>query len=289
MHKLILRQFKKVLGTAYSPDIYENILEQSSDSTSLQSITLLAHKWSNPVAKKSFKKLETELGIITLLGWVGYTVLDHAIDRQRNILKYIPLAELCLRELHWRLSRTCLDKSEARTVSGLLELIERAHGQECLGRVPVVWHKSAGHMIAPLILTLRQGHSPRSSEFVSTKRFFVDFLSCKQISDDLRDWEQDWKAGRNTPVTEHVRKQFKKSILSGKKPSLSLNFVREKFTICTLPFYCKLILNRGNHALKSIETSGNHRDPEYFRNLIYRLQKGASNALEIISKIKKAD
>ncbi|MES3005968.1 MAG: hypothetical protein V4664_03415 [Patescibacteria group bacterium] len=282
-HKNILNIFRQIQNKIYAEKIFENILEQNIESSALKSITLLSHHWNSHNSKTANSNLETSLGVITLLGWVGYTILDHAIDGQHDILKSIPLAERCMRELHWRLSLLCKTPTERTVVIELLTLIETAHYAECHGRVPTPWHKSAGHMIGPLILIVRQDHSPKSAIFKASKSYFIEFLTIKQLSDDLRDWEEDWKADRHTIVTEHLRKIIS-SLENRNKNKVSFNMIRKIYTLGTLKHFCFILIRRGNIALRALKHTGNHRNITHFEKCITRLQDGARNALTYIKK-----
>lgn len=285
LHKKILIHLKKILGSDYNVNIFKNILEQEISSSSLKAITLLAHRWSSPGSKTINPATEVELGIITLLGWIGYTIFDHSIDGQHDIIKSIPLAEKCVRELHWRLAKLCSNDREKLIATELLSLIENAHRVECNGKVPQPWQKSAGHMIGPLLITLKQGDNLKSAKYIASKKYFVQFLTIKQLSDDLRDWEDDWKAGRHTIVTEHIRQQVVKEEKLGKKSNL--NSVRKIFALTTLKHFCPVLIRRGNIALKLFKSTGEHRDPEHFRQVIIRLQSGAKNALNYINSVQE--
>lgn len=278
MHEIILKKFKKTLGSAYNENIFETILEQNVLSNSLKGITLLPYRWNVSSGDSLSNKIEIEFGLITLFGWVGYTILDHAIDGQHNAVKSIPLAEKCIRELHWRLASTCDKQNERNFIIELFSKIEKSHAIECKGRVPKPWHKSAGHMICPLLLVLKQGNTLKSIRFKSSKKYFIEFLTIKQLSDDLRDWEEDWKAGRKTVVTEHLRK-----LITTDSTTVNFKKIRRLYTLNTLKHFCLVLIRHGNIALKALKKAGRHRDTDYFEQTVIRLQNGARSALDIIA------
>lgn len=267
-----------------SKHVFEHILRQPKDGDSTKAITLLGYRWDYKNKKETSinDTFDIQIGLITILGWISYTIFDHVIDNEKDMAKHIPLAEHCNRLLHKHLNTLTTTPEQTVMISKLLNLIESAHYTECQSFVPPCWHKSAGHMIGPLLIIMKQGYGPASPRYKATKKFFITFLSAKQISDDLHDWENDWVNGRHTEVTEHIRR-------CAHTPT-TLTQLRKIFAEKTLSFFSQQIIDHCTVALKALTHTGPHRNTEYFKKAVVKLQNSARRAIlevDVITLLKK--
>ena len=282
LHKAIIKEVEEIVDdlSQSKKNVFKNILEQDKNSHMTQSLTLLAYRW-NVSSNRKVSLLEKDLGIITTLGWIAYSIFDHLIDKESDMSCQIPLAERCIRFLYLKLFNTSMTALEITEAMKFLKEIETAHYKEIQGQIPPSAQKSIGHSIGPLIIMLRNKFKTKHKFYKETKRYFRYFLTIKQLSDDLHDWEADLNANRKTPVTDHLQK-----ILQKEKVENKLDLIRKVYAENTLLFFSKKIVKIGNLALNALSATGHHRDTFHFQQIVTRIQDGARRAILEVKTVK---
>ncbi len=256
MHKKVVDDASSVVEKFTTIEtVFDQILHQPIDSDATKSITLLPHRW-HPTA------MDQMLGAITLLGWISFTIYDHIVDEQHDAYKFKDLADHCFKELQNNIASLKPSEAIQREIQSLFETMHESHLIEKSGAIPPTHHKSVGHMLAPLLLDMTAG-----IDTTHTKIYFTEFLTIKQLSDDLHDWEEDVSSNRKTVVTEHIAKNC---------PSACIKDQRKYFAHNTMVFFSKEMIRRGDSALRVLKRL---RKPRYFKDSIIKLQNGARRAI----------
>ena len=290
-HLDIITSVESKLFLLSEGDIWMNVLKQSRQSKSLLSISTLCHRWNSINSKNATDKssaLENMLSEATLFGWLSYSVFDSIMDGEDQYKKYVPLAECAQRHMHslfCDISSNSL--SERKWLETQLSKIERAHFTELRGCPAIPSDKSAGHMIGPLLLLIRQGHLPDSLIFKNSLVYFEEYLTIRQLSDDLHDFKEDWNKKISTLVTDHVRQQANLKEASNCEDISQQGDINKIFIESTLPYFSKEIIRRGDKALRALKRTGPHRDPQHFKEIIIAIQNGARRALLETKVIKR--
>lgn len=192
----------------------------------MEVISALEKSWKD---KKSFTPLsareKSEWKKANLNLWASYTIYDHIMDGGTS-LEELPAANLLL----FQSAKILGEKS--KIAEDIFLLMEQAN-QEEFRRVRGIkkdqkyWSKLDGNLI------LKNGHQKSLGLYLSVfiflekrgvnlaeqnkfKKFFISFLNCRQLADDLYDWRDDLQNNIPTAVTVSLMKKFK-----NKKDNLS--------------------------------------------------------------------
>ncbi len=205
---------------------FSRITNSPEGRASVEIISALEKFWKD---KKSFTSLsareKSEWKKANLNLWASYTIYDHIMDGGTS-LEELPAANLLL----FQNAKIFGDKS--KIAEDIFLLMEQAN-QEEFRRVRGIkkdqkyWSKLDGNLI------LKNGHQKSLGLYLSVfiflekrgvnlaeqnkfKKFFISFLNCRQLADDLYDWRGDLQDNIPTAVTVSLMKKFK-----NKKDNLS--------------------------------------------------------------------
>lgn len=157
----------------------------------------------------------TSLGAANLLIWAAYTIFDGIIDGASDG-SHLPAAASMHRD-----ALTILRDHAPQNFRGQLEHILRGMDEAnawelahcrlavredmiCVKKLPrygtygLLAKRSAAHVLGPLILAARNGHSKRT--LIELRRALYDYLIARQFNDDLHDWVEDVRKGHISPV-----------------------------------------------------------------------------------------
>lgn len=244
------------------------------------------------------------LGTANLLGWMAYTVYDDFLDDEGE-KKYLPLANICLRELTCLFSnllgKDCSLFRQALTHMANANMWEVTH---C--RIPqknpihitkknipnfasssYVTMKSYGHILGPQTMLYKLGYKDKSPEFTTTTNFFIHYLTAKQLDDDAHDWKKDLLLGQINPMNALVlslyfQKSKEKEIVLTQKniQKLETIFWNEAIDLISkkILYHC----GQCNTFLKKISIIENNK---FLLSLIKRHQESAIQAIQEKKKV----
>lgn len=206
--------------------IYDKILKSPEGLASVEIITSLEKSWRDKKAfsplskadKKSWKQANLKL-------WGSYTIYDHIMDGGASLAE-LPIANLLLFESAKVLGGKSKLADKAFLIMEIANQTEFSRVSE-LKKNPNYWQTLDGDSL------LKKGHQKSLGLYISVflflesrdinsieqKKFwdfFVLFLNCRQLADDLYDWRDDLKNNIPTAVTVSLMKKFK-----NKKDNLS--------------------------------------------------------------------
>ncbi len=218
--KLLLQRFASA-PKALRQDL-SLIVEKMSNQEKAPEIFLLPFLWQQslqPHYQKSFSSEQVlRLCVANVLGWIGFGIYDEVIDGEQK-QHLIPLANCCVRELveifhdvtpphHFETIKNILDTIDhandweqthykTSVVDGIVELPKVLPHYKNLEHLA---HKSLGHGLGPIILTLTKKKHVR--------QFFIHYLIARQLNDDAHDWLGDLEQGILNPVSVRIIKRF---------------------------------------------------------------------------------
>lgn len=198
---------------------FSRITNSPEGRASVEIISALEKSWKD---KKSFAALsiyeKSEWKKASLNLWGSYTIYDHLMDGGTS-LSELPAANLLLFQSAKILS------GPSKIAENIFLLMEQAN-QEEFKRVQEIkkdqkyWskldekiilenghQKSLGLYLSVFIFLEKRGVN--LAEQNKFKKFFISFLNCRQLADDLYDWRGDLQDNIPTAVTVSLMKKFK--------------------------------------------------------------------------------
>ncbi len=253
------------------------MVERFSKSGADNTICLFPYRFAEAADFRSYETV-INLGLANLLGWIGYTIQDDAMDESENT-GLIPLANICIRE-SLRLFQQHTPPYAGEYVRKILTRIDSANAQELALRNPstlkrfralsddiLAW-KSSGHALGPLIILIHLDHGPTSPIFKAAESFFRHYLIARQMNDDAHDWQKDLGHGHLNSAS---------SILLHLEPMAQNQ--EEIFWTRAIDIIVRKIQYRICSARKDIEACKNVVDPTYLESLLTPLERAAQKAL----------
>ncbi|HAV15132.1 MAG TPA: hypothetical protein DCX25_02290 [Candidatus Pacebacteria bacterium] len=230
---LLRKKVKKVLHD-FSLD------KNAAQATGLPFLTFSTLTQENSI-KISHRTL-VELGCANVCGWISYTLLDARIDKQKQAEKFLPLAPFFYREALRIYAKFCPTNHPFwKTCHKILATVDDAYVKEALHITSPLMHsgkKSLGHALCA-VAALFLSHQDSHQRIAGIQKFFLLYLTAKQLNDDLHDWEQDYTEGRITPVVSLVLKY---------SASRNIKKLRTAFWECVLPESCRILVRCFAHA-----------------------------------------
>jgi len=113
--------------------------------------------------------------------------------------------------------------------------------------------------------------------------FFTLFLSAKQLSDDVSDWQKDLKRGFITPITAIIMKEFEGIDMENDLEQILLIFINN-ISLGTADQILKLCLS----ARKELRKINAKEDCDLITNLLLPLEKSANKSLKFYETLNNA-
>lgn len=155
------------------------------------------------------------LGVISLCGWIAYSIYDDFLDNEGNPFD-LPIANYCLKKIMSELKTSAdgdfydlsLDILNRMDVANVWELknarlpCERKgmRYEDVYDNLDVLADRSMGHALGSILILSKLGYSSGSIEASAIFDFFKNYIIARQLNDDLRDCFEDLKAGNISPA-----------------------------------------------------------------------------------------
>ena len=193
-------------------------LRKTLETDRHSTITLLPYRsvisLSDRVFSASLQTACVSCGLLSLYGWMAYSIYDRIIDGKENS-RMLPVAhafhrEMCL--LYEKSSRT-LGKEISRIGDAIFDAMDCAELREIKNNLDghtqfpskrQTIEKSIGFLIPSTLALVHAGLSPHGPDLKKYMRFFKHYIFIKQTSDDIRDWRDDMRNGIATRVTARM-------------------------------------------------------------------------------------
>ncbi len=273
---------------------FKKILNQTVTKDSRGEITLLP-VWWNAATGRRCNEQTLELGRLNLFGWIVYRIYDNLLDADSGT-NLLPLANLLLQKTTLAYAKAFPTKYFS-VFQEMMASMEKANAWEAahckftyrkniaqISGLPryrnysIIAEKSMGHALGPLALNAR-GRSPHRT-LPLTKKFFLSYLTAKQLNDDAHDWRKDLERGLINPASALLLRQWKKhhgNFSFDRRNDLPL--LEKLFWKKTLPGVCRKILENVNAARSALTALTSIKDRSRLEHLLLPLEKSAHKAL----------
>ena len=229
-HRKIVDLVRKQCATAGLEQPAAQLCDRLLKGDPGHQITLLPYRLARslgPNARPVPSAFLTRLGAASLYGWIAYTILDDFLDEEGSPA-LTPLATFALRQLTVTFETVLPAQTGFRQVARqTLDAMDAANQWEVThcrlpaGRTnrvpeipdyreaPSVATRSLGHLLAPLAVLVKAGYPVRSKAAVSLRQFFMHYLTARQLTDDVRDWQDDLARGQINAVGALVLRRWR--------------------------------------------------------------------------------
>jgi hypothetical protein len=267
-------------------------------------IVLLPYVWERalrPSLRRAGREVELRLGMVSLYGWMSYTIYDDFLDGEGEPAQ-LGVANVGLRELAGLLAGTRPDiPAVAELVDEVLVRIEAANtwevthcrmrleqGALVLDEVPDygdfgrLADRSLGHALGPLLLLLARGHALNSVAVKQTRQFFEHYLVVRQLNDDMHDWEADLLRGQVNAVGAWLLRRERAQV-RGLAPAglrelverLKRRLWREEVVAV-----CEIFFKHAEEARAALRANPELRDATWLEAWLEPLERSARQALQ---------
>jgi hypothetical protein len=222
--------------------------------------------------RKEDAALAAQIGMVHCLGWTSYYLFDCCADeRSGEIALAIALYRLMICEY-----RECFGALGEKVLEGNLRSMDAAnHAEEesrkgGAGNDPppfgALARKSRGHALAVLAPMIRSGYGPESREFETASTMMDHIIIARQLSDDMRDWQEDFDAGSVTRVNFPL-------FDAGKESGRQARFE------ASMRDACVDILRHAHAGARLAQANPAFKDPEFFIRLAKNISGPAKEFL----------
>jgi hypothetical protein len=221
------------------------------------------------------------------LGWVAYTAYDSILDGEISTT-YIPLANTC----NIKMIRVLTDNELTNKIPHLREfmfrkLVELNTPNNEIAKQSMQGQKSIGHCIGPICIFSLVTKNWVHSDIFHLENYYANYLSLKQLSDDIHDWKEDIFADRKTYVTELILKQYNTSV---KSQTISTEEIfcsyMETFTNSTIYIVHQEMMKQTESALYHLSMISQHFKPAYLKSKIKDTEKYVAGIKQAINEIE---
>ena len=191
------------------------VMSKNPDMAMITAIPCIAYS-SLKTKKKIKKDILDALSLATLFGWLAYDIYDDFFDNHGTPAQ-LSVANFALRKLSSIFTSEYLPRDFHEYFHRVMAVVDNANAKES-NRVPVKFHrgnliidkklfstaksinklheKSIAHVLGVVAIYSLLKKSTSSSETSSANKFFENYLSARQMIDDMHDWEEDLSMGK---------------------------------------------------------------------------------------------
>lgn len=254
-------------------------------------------------------KIKKNLDSITLtyeavlLGWVSYTANDAIMDKEIPCT-LLPFANICNTHMHDILFNILHlpDYIHQIILEVLNEVNLALHGEAQIGVVPntilnttshdhshnqphilevgknLQSSKSIAHCIGPICIFTLIAHNWCKDDVSDLIEYYRYYLSLKQLSDDVHDWQDDIAAGRSTYITS--------LLVSTASKSLSPTEYIDTFSNTVIYAVYNEMEIQTQKSLEALSKIEKYFNPEYIQNRIRKTKKYLLGIEQAIQEIE---
>lgn len=301
-------QFRDSIISAISHDIQtipaplrqdiQTLVDAIVTSPASNEIIALAAQFAQALPNSVPKDITNLLGIANTYTWIAYTLYDDFLDDEGKP-QNLPLANIALRHGIAAFQQSLPDNSAfQKHIANTFDTIEVANAWETLncrwkvdkkqlhigtlpdyGDLHKLCERSLSHSL-PIIGVLAACNKSLTSSLVRDVRTaFEEYLIIRQLSDDLRDWQEDIRAGHVSYVIvsllQGTRIHQKSVSFTELMPRLEEQFWRE-----TLPALSHEIQTRGQRARQLLRKHHSLAADNILAKLIQSLEEAAQHTLD---------
>ncbi len=268
-----------------------NLLTLMAQRDRNEEIGLLALRFAPAMAGKRPPRQTLEiLGAANLYNWVAYTIYDDFLDNEGEPAK-LPLANTALRTAVQLFEEALCGEAFKAHVHAAFDAVDAANVWELahcrfavtdktitISTLPDydglrnLYGRSLTHSLPTIGALAGAGFALDGSMVRTTLSAFKQYLIIRQLNDDLRDWEDDLRAGHISYVVARLLQDAK--IPHGAQPLDALVAkLKQTFLYQTLRTICEDILARGEQAHQLLAGVHARNNPNALDELIGRYEQ----------------
>lgn len=179
--------------------------------------------------------LLVQLGLVSVYGWMAYTILDDVLDEEGETELLLAGVAIMREMVHILSGLFGQDEQFWHLVDELCARMERANHWEMTNydlprqKNLVQWEgvslsepevstwladRSIGHCIGCCAVLYAGGWEVSSPEVQTVVQFFEHYLTARQLNDDAHDWPEDLQRGRLNSVSVRLLKRWRSQHVS---------------------------------------------------------------------------
>jgi hypothetical protein len=245
----------------------QTLIDSIMRSNAANEIVALATHFAQALKPHTVRpRVINTLGVANTYTWIAYTLYDDFLDDEGQASK-LPLANIALRHGIAAFTRALPDNTAfQKHVATIFDTIETANAWEvahCRWRVDnrqlyfdklpkyddlhILCERSLSHSLPVIGVLVAAGNSLTSNLVRNAQTAFEEYLVIRQLSDDLRDWQEDIQAGHISCVVAQLLQGVNVSQTSMPFAEL-LPKLEKLFWQITLPALSDEIQIRGKQA-----------------------------------------
>lgn len=248
------------------------------------------------IGKRPTRRTLEMLGAANLYNWVAYTIYDDFLDDEGEPPK-LPTANIALRTAVRLFEEAVHDSSFTAFVRATFDTVDAANVWELahcrfaidgnavtIGTLPDygdlhnLYGRSLTHGLPTLGALAAAGFAPNSNAARSVFDAFQQYLVIRQLNDDLRDWQNDLRAGHISYVVANTLRDA--DVTTGTHVIASLIAeLKQTFLHQTLPTLCAEMLARGKRAHRLLAGANIVSNPNVIDELISRYEQNAERMI----------
>lgn len=239
----------------------------------------------------SINNILNSIYLAMLFGWTAYTTYDSILDKELPAT-YIPFANRCNLHMLNTLYSQKFIKDSPYVLNFIHEKLIQLNtvGPQIL-RNSMQSQKSIGHCIGPICIFALLVKKWKGSDMEHLENYYKNYLSLKQLSDDMHDWKEDISAGRKTYVTELIissannEDRYISSSSHSAHIEICTDIYTEIFTNSVIFIVHKEMLKQTETALYHLFKIGHHFKPTYLELKIRDTKKYVEGIKQAINEV----
>lgn len=222
--------------------------------------------------------------LAVMLGWIAYTTYDSILDNELPT-SYIPIANMCnLHMLNILTNLKFIKKSTSISDFIFQKLLELNTVDDQITQQSIQSQKSIGHCVGPICIFSLLAGKWKESDIYHLENYYANYLSLKQLSDDVHDWKEDISAKRKTYVTELILSASKNC--TGDTTSNQTQDYMDIFTTSAIYTVYKEMLKQTDSAIYHLSKIGHHFKLTYLESKTKDTRKYVLGIKRLINEIE---
>jgi|GEM_PF-1802338 len=284
-------------GPMVTPTLHR-ALDQLAAADGTQEIGPLAVRFAPAVTPRVHIPAKTlrQLGIANLYAWVAYTIYDDFLDDEGKP-PMLPAANVAMRTAADLFCRAVPGPRFAKTVADTFTTMDAANAWEIshcrftvtsdnidigtlpdYGNLQPLYERSLSHSLPVVGALVASGHALTTPAVRKVRHAFMEYLIIRQLSDDLRDWHEDLRAGHISYIVAELLRGA--HIPAGRQPFRTIIPQLEAyFWRAGLATFSRIIRRRAMRARRLLRASGVVEDNQILDELIQTIEDAVERTL----------
>ncbi len=282
LRKILIKFSEDISPFSVQPqDLIKTVFGREITDPIISHISLLPAEClisSNTLITLAKIHMSIDLGVAHLSGWIAYTVIDGILDEQQKTT-LLPITLHLLRNMYGYLDSYGNKHSQKTIFKILADADLYYHHPVYSWKAADISRRSLGHAIPAILIASRNGYGGKEMRMIVD--YFIHYLACRQLADDVKDWHEDFLETRVTSVTKLVEKSLAPEKIKKLRRGIINEDIHDEISSLIINRVSPLMISWTKRALRLL-SQGPFRDSEYFKKQVLDLQNQAIRALESI-------